>query len=239
MDDFQRRTFLKLSLPAFLKLAAVLPALGGFARRANAQQGRLKEDTPLHWDAFLENIHREAEKQTQAFWDEDDYVEKAAALARRLNIQDPVLQKIFARYQNKHPNFPEFEIPHKEQTFQISLIQFEPGEVIRHHNHPGMTGVLLCASGALQVENFDEVQEQEGAPLFLRRTGSLQLPAGKVSTLTSKRRNIHTVRAGQFTQVIDVFAPPYNKERSDASVWYELDPKPVDGEPDLFRAERA
>ena len=237
MDHAHRRAFLKTSLPAFLGLAARLPLLGGLARLANANQGNVREDTPLHWDAFLEAVHREAARQQELSWDERDYVAKAAAIARRLRVDDPAIRTAFAALKNKNPTFPEFAVPHKEQWFQISLIQFEAGEVISHHDHPGMTGVLLCSTGRLRVENFTSSPAPTEGQLLFRREGDEMLEAGRVSTLTSVDRNIHRVTAPVFSEVIDIFAPPYNAENSAKSRWFSVDDEPYQGTPGLHLAK--
>ena len=59
---------------------------------------------------------------------------------------------------------------------------------------------------------------------------------GDVSTLTAKARNIHTLKARQVTQLIDIFTPPYNKERQENSLWYELDERPVAGSKNIYEA---
>jgi cysteamine dioxygenase len=59
---------------------------------------------------------------------------------------------------------------------------------------------------------------------------------GDISTLTSKARNIHTLKAKQVTQLIDIFTQPYNKERSENSQWYELDERPMLGSQNIYEA---
>lgn len=237
MDHHHRRSFLKTSLAAFLGLAAHLPHIGCGARLANANRGRLREDTPLNWDAFLEAVHLEAARQQERSWNERDYVARAAAIARRLQVDDPVIRGAFSALRNKHPTFPEIAVPHKEQWFQISLIQFEPGEVIAHHDHPGMTGVLLCSTGRLRVENFTAAPATEAGHLLLNQEGDEALLAGRVSTLTSTERNIHRVSAPVFSEVIDIFAPPYTAENSAKSRWFTVDEQAYQGQPGVFLAK--
>lgn len=239
MNDHHRRAFLKTSLAAFAGLAAQLPLIGCNARLANANRGRLREDTPLHWDAFLEAVHAEAQHQTERSWDERGYVEKAAAIARRLNLDDPVIRAAFGKLTNRNKTFPEITVPHKERLFQISLIQFEPGEVIGHHDHPGMTGVLLCSTGRLRVENFTIAGPADKDHLVLRQDGDEFLARGQVGTLTSTDRNIHRVTAPQFSEVVDIFTPPYDEDRIRRSVWYNVDEEPHQGRAGHFLARKA
>jgi quercetin dioxygenase-like cupin family protein len=237
MLHHHRRAFLRVSIPAFAGLAAQLPLLGCAARLANADRGRLREDTPLHWDAFLEQVQAEAARQTERSWDERDYVAKAAALARRLQLDDPVIRAAFGKLTNRNPRFPEITVPHREHLFQISLIQFEPGEVIRHHDHPGMTGVLLCSTGRLEVQNYTQVGEAGSGHLVLRRDADEALARGEVGTLTSTDRNIHRVSAPVFSEVVDLFTPPYDADRIARSRWFEVDDRPQAGRPDHFLAK--
>ena len=48
----------------------------------------------------------------------------------------------------------------------------------------------------------------------------------RISTLTSKERNIHRLRARELTQLIDIFTPPYTPQRIKTSRWFEVDPEP-------------
>jgi quercetin dioxygenase-like cupin family protein len=237
MNDCHRRAFLKTSIAAFAGLAASLPHIGCAARRANAHLGRMRDDTPINWDAFLELVHAEAARQTEKSWNESDYVARAAVIARRLNLDDPVIRAAFARLSNRNPAFPEIAVPHKERLFQISLIQFEQGEVIHHHDHPGMTGVLLCSTGNLRVTNYSVEGPADGGHLVLRQDGDESMVRGQVSTLTSTDRNIHRVSAPVFSEVVDIFTPPYDADRIARSRWFEVDDEPMDGRAGRYLAK--
>ena len=127
----------------------------------------------------------------------------------------------------------------KTTDVQISLITFDKGEWLPHHDHPAMTGVLTCASGNLLVGSYDRVQVPELAGLsavVLKTLGSNVVMPGKISTLTDTRRNVHFVKALSFTQVIDIFTPPYNSERTSKTNWYKVEDRPLKGHEDLFVA---
>ena len=68
MDEYDRREFLSLSLPSFLVVLTALPTLCSLATRANAAEGRLPADGEMHWEAFLESVAKEAEKQHLDAW---------------------------------------------------------------------------------------------------------------------------------------------------------------------------
>ena len=69
MDDYDRRHFIRTSLPGFLGLTMALPSLTALATRANACQGRLSEMQTINWDAFLEAVEKEATRQHLDDWD--------------------------------------------------------------------------------------------------------------------------------------------------------------------------
>lgn len=238
MDDYSRRAFIRTSLPGFLGLTMALPSITALATRANACNGRIPEDGVIHWDAFLEAIAREAGRQHLDDWNEAGYVARAAAIVKRLDLDSPELKKAFEQAKagigNQRVDFDKLE---KQLDFQISFVQFEKGEEIRHHDHPGMTGVLLCATGTIDVWNYDEIERRPGKEtLLLKQTSLAALTKSDVSTLTSKERNIHRLKARSLTQLVDIFAPPYSKERIARSRWFNVDSEPFEGRKDVYEA---
>jgi PCO_ADO len=243
MDDYDRREFLSLSLPGFLGVMMALPSLCTLATRANARDGRLPADGGIHWEAFLEAVAKEAAKQHLDAWNQDDYVQTIGKLARQLHMEDPVLRKgmeqLGARLKQGGVDFHYLE---ERVDFSLCLVQFDQGQVIKPHDHPGMTGMILCASGEIATSNYDLVEEpgkeaKDGGTCLLRRVGQNVLRKNDLSTLTAKARNIHTLHARKVTQLVDIFTPPYNDERSEQSRWYELAPEARAGSEDLFEAK--
>lgn len=232
MDDYDRRHFIKTSIPGFLGLGMVLPQLTAFATRANACQGRLPANGAINWDAFLDGVEKEAAKQHLDQWSEEAYIKKASRLASRLNLKDPHLQEALKAAQKGVGNGRiDFEPLEKQRDFHVTLLQFEKEESIPHHNHPEMTGVILCASGEIEVWNYDLLGKKEATEdVLLEETSHDLLGKGKVSTLTSKARNIHSLTARELTQLIDIFAPPYDEEKIEKSTWFDVDPEPFQGE---------
>jgi cysteamine dioxygenase len=242
MDEYDRREFLSLSLPGFLGVLTALPSLCAFATRANAAEGRLPAGEAMHWEAFLEAVSKEAAKQHLDAWSQDDYVKTISTLASRLHLEDPVLTKAMEQLTTrlKHGNV-DFQYLEQRVDFSLCLVQFDEGEVIRPHDHPGMTGMILCASGEIETSNFDPVEmpnlQAAAGHQFLKRVGQAVLKPNDISTLTAKARNIHTLRARKVTQLVDIFTPPYNDERVEQSHWFELAPEAVPGQPDVFEAK--
>lgn len=240
MDEYDRRHFIRTTIPGFLGLTMALPSLAALATRANAHQGRLPESGAINWDAFIAGVEKETAGQHLDHWNEAAYVKRAAAIASRLNLSDPALVAAFEEARNglgnKRIDFYDLE---EQRGFEVNLLQFEKHEQIRHHDHPGMTGVILCATGRIDVWNYDLLREVEDAgddedegskerrTVLLAQTGHATLRKGHVSTLTSKARNIHRLKARSLTQLVDVFAPPYNKERARNSTWFKVNPEPI------------
>lgn len=232
MDNYDRRHFIRTSLPGFLGLTMALPGLTALATRANACHGRIPEGAPINWDAFLSAVEKEAARQHLDDWDEAAYVKRASRLCARLNLQDDYLKKAFKKAHrglgNKRVDFEPLE---KQRDFHVTLLQFEKNEQILHHDHPDMTGVILCASGEIEAWNYDLLGERpDKKHVLLKETNHDLLKKSAVSSLTSKERNIHKLKALELTQLVDIFAPPYDRERVQKSSWYDVDPDPYQGD---------
>ncbi|MCV6626483.1 MAG: hypothetical protein OIF38_10310, partial [Cellvibrionaceae bacterium] len=127
---------------------------------------------------------------------------------------------------------------HYEQRFMVSMLEFEPGEEIGLHDHPEMTGVTFCTQGRLQVEHYDLLEQRadSGASL-LRQQQKMLMGQGDSGILTADRGNIHTLKAEQFTRLIDVFTPPYNRDRTRRSKYYRKAHTPYQNRAGIFEAE--
>jgi cysteamine dioxygenase len=242
MDEYDRREFLSLSLPSFLGVITALPSLCALATRANAAEGRISADGAMHWEAFLEAVAKEAGKQHLDAWNQDAYVAKIAGLATRLHLDDPVLTAALAQLDVRlKQGDVDFQYLEERVDFALCLVQFDVDERIRPHDHPGMTGMILCASGEIETANFDPIElpdfEPHAGHQLLKLASQATLKKNDISTLTAKARNIHTLKARKATQLVDIFTPPYNAERSEQSRWYELAPEPIKGHKDIFEAE--
>lgn len=241
MDEYDRRSFIRTSLPGLLGVTMALPALIVMATRANAHEGRIQENGFINWDAFLTGIEKEAAKQHLDNWNEEEYVKRASAIMRRLNIKDPGLKEAFTKAKMGVGNGLVDFVPliEKKKDYHVTLLQFETGEEISHHDHPEMTGVILNATGEIEVWNYDILAEREDKKdVLLQQTNYAMLGKGEVSTLTSKARNIHRLKAKTFTQLIDIFAPPYDKEKIEKSTWFDVDPEGYKGKLDIYQAKR-
>ena len=94
----------------------------------------------------------------------------------------------------------------------------------------------LCLSGRLEVEAFNlQERRSAGGALLLERVVQRELGPGDHCTLTATYGNIHSVRARTFTQLLDVFTPPYDEERLTRYRWYKRADAPYEGDA-LFEA---
>lgn len=229
MSQYERREILSLSIGSFLGLAAGLPALAQQARRANAMKGLTPLCRCLNWDALISNIDAAARIQYQPFWDQARYVRRIEALAKTLDLADIAVAQKFHAGHTRTGHLPTIEDLEKRLSFQVSLITFEPGQIIPLHDHPRMTGVMTCATGTVDVRSFHLLTiNNRGESCTLRDEGLVRMVPGVVSSLTERAHNIHGIRARTFTQIIDIFTPPYDSSRIQESREFRLTPPATD-----------
>ncbi len=216
----------------FVSCCRALPAIAAAAVAANGTTPRR-----LNWDAFIEQLELQAQEQHLDTWDQGRYVLQIAHLAATLDFDDARFKQARREYRDDHPLYPEFQQLMHTRDVQVSLITFEPGESLPHHDHPHMTGVTACAVGELDVTSYDFVENNE-RNCVLRKIGCGILLPGATSTLTEKRGNVRAVAAHAFTEIIDIFTPPYNGARIASTRWFRVDPVAMDSGRSLYLAHR-
>lgn len=252
MENFHRREFLKMSAWSFAAIMTTdLSNLIHFGQKANGNKGYFRENEPLNWDAFLSELSRLSARHHVGRHSKK-HVNRIAGLLQRLDLQTPVIQEKLAAYKNVAPDWFEHDLLHQEVNFQVSLLQFEKGDYIPHHDHPKMCGVIFPVNGELEVKNYnllpsDFKPEKITAPsgeVYEKHTALLQLGQretlrkGNLSVLTEEEGNIHSVMPAQFSQVLDIFTPAYNEENEKSARWYEADERATyEGREGVFRAE--
>ena len=191
----------------------------------------------LSWDDFINEVQQLAQSQYLPNWDEIAYTAQLQKLMLRLDVKGPKITSFITSYKNKNANFPEIRHLHREPSFMVSMLEFEAGEKIKLHDHPGMSGVILCLEGRANVQNYT-LQEKRSMnnKLLIKQESSLTLTGGDTSFLTSTFGNIHSLQADKFTRMIDVFTPPYNSEREQNSRWFDKDHKYYQGIKGLYEA---
>jgi hypothetical protein len=248
MTHIDRRTAIQLSAKGMVALMASLPLLkacaapgatGAASGGINSGAPPLVDAGPIPWDHFLEQVAALAEVQFTDDWDQAGYTADVQRLMQRLNLADPFLLDAYANYANNVRAFPEIDTIYHHDSFEVATLQFEAGETIDLHDHPDMTGVIMCISGTVDVENFtllDEASPQ--SDYLLERTARWRMRDLDVGTLTATTSNIHGLQAIEFTQMLDVFTPPYNDDRSQRSRWFRRAAQPLANRPDVFEAWR-
>ena len=233
MSHITRRDLVVLSAQGFFALVATLPLLGCMSTGKRAERPAERRN----WEQFLEQVRRLAEEQFAPLWDQTSYAQRVLVLMKELDLTDHHVLAVMSRYRDAHKNFPEINALHHEQSFMVSLLEFEPGEKIELHDHPDMTGCILCSEGEIQVQNYTlgERQSERGRPL-IRAVSDVTMTPGSTGSLSSTIANIHALQAVTFTRLIDVFTPPYNDERSQRARWYQREPQPYQHMPGLYEA---
>ena len=214
MAQVTRRQMISMSCKSFLTTASILPFL-------NSCSSNPAISTELAWQDFISQIHDLAGEYDNEGFNEELYLKKVLALAKRLNLDDKNINAFYKNYSNSNKRFPEFTKMHKEKSFQVTLLEFEPGEKIPLHDHPDMSGVILCTEGEIDIENFDLLKKKStNDKLLIKRTSSVKMEKNSLGSLSSTRGNIHSLEAKKFTRLIDVFTPPYDKRRIKESHYF-------------------
>ena len=231
MIDASRRYVMRATVLSFLNICASGRLLAQRAVRANGST-----NSRLNWDAFIEQLDMLAKERRFKSWNQHAYVGNVAGLARDLGLPKNANISPDNSGARRSRLYPEFTDLRKTIDVQITLINFRSGERIPHHDHPEMTGVMLCAAGQVTVKEYDWLNVPVSSGCLLKASGTKQLAAGQVSTLTATERNVHAVSAAEFSQVIDIFTPPYNTDRMARTRWLELERFPLKGTEDTFLA---
>ncbi|MEC8023746.1 MAG: hypothetical protein VX223_07400 [Myxococcota bacterium] len=204
--------------------------------RAEGGAGEAARITTIDWDTFLSELAVLAEKQFSPNWNQDTYVDEVGALMQLIDLDDSQFQAFYDGYATAASMFPELSTVHEGGYFEVATLEFDPGDTIDLHNHPDMTGVILCLSGMLQVEAFDLMDDlSDSGALLIERVVNREVAPGEYCTLTATHGNIHSVSAPVFTQLLVVFTPPYNEERLTRYRWYDRSQTPYIGN-DVFEA---
>lgn len=253
MEHNERREFIKMSALAFAGIALQLNSISAFAQQSNLFQGK-SINPGLNWDAFLSKVTKLASEQLEPNWNQKEYIKAVQALLLQCKFPEfENVKKEFVGYTDKNKNWFEHSLLHKEFNFQVSLLQFEKGEYISHHNHPDMCGVINMVTGNALVKNYtlhkeldkSKTQTYNGQTFTLKscvleETKKEILTPGNTSILTSTEGNIHSLMPKEFTQLVDVFTPAYNEKNEAASIWYQVNEEiNFENNPKLFEAEYA
>lgn len=229
MPRITRRKVIQMS-GGTLAVAATLPYTSILAESKDS----------LGWDTFLKSCENLSGAQFEEEWtaNQDEYTKKIEDLLVRLNLEDDKIVEFIESYNNYNSSFPEIRTIHRKTEFQVSLLEFEADEKIPLHDHPDMTGVVICTHGEIEVTHYDKLTEtsEEDLPL-IKKERDLTMTPGMTATLTVSRGNIHELHAKEFTRMIDVFTPPYSRDRSSRTRYYWIGEDTYEGRTDTFEAE--
>jgi hypothetical protein len=166
----------------------------------------------------------------------DEYLLKLASLGAALDPRDVPEGKL-GRFSTFDPPI-ELGPIHRAVPIMIIQWRFAPGAVLPPHNHTPAHVLSVCVEGECRVRHFDAL----GAPPLdsretfrVRETENRVLRAGRSTSLTPDRDNIHTFEAGPEGAVgfdLNTFLPG----EGDWSM-LELDDEPVKGYERIFEAK--
>jgi hypothetical protein len=127
----------------------------------------------------------------------DEYLSRLASLGAGLRAGDVPRGKLgrFARFD------PPIELGPIHSELPVNVIQwrFAPGAVLPPHNHTPAHVLSLCIEGECRVRHFDPIEPPalDSRELFrVRETENRILRAGRSTSLTPERDNVHTFEAG-------------------------------------------
>lgn len=131
-----------------------------------------------------------------------------------------------------------------DKTFQVLELELEPGAVVQPHNHVGYCFASLGLQGGALAQHFElasdapEPASDLETPFLVREVSSVYLTAGRATTLTRARANIHAFRAGPSgAKIIDfgVFLGDPGEGPKRFSV-LDIDPAPSDPDGRIYGA---
>jgi hypothetical protein len=191
-----------LYLPALAAAAAWFGSaeLGRAAAATGATPAPVPPDGRLTWDQFLTQcvpvateLHADPSPGGQ-----DAYLYALATRAVRVAAAPADPLRPFAGLD------PEvrFGLSHKGFPFIVVQWQMEPGSILPAHCHPHTSVCTLGLAGQALLRHFElepgapAFDAKESRPLRMRETRSQIITAGRISTLSATRDNIHYFVAG-------------------------------------------
>lgn len=201
----ERRYFLWLSAGLLTPLLIGITEESGLAKSngsqmAGAPAGGLTEFKQLNFADFSEQCDRLAKQAVQdPNLNQDAHTAHISSLASRLDLTVIPKGKLFPYGKWD----PPVELGPIHLAPPLSIIQWRmaPNAVFPPHNHQPANVVSLGVEGEARVRHFDiagDAPDYASKKSFLiRETNNVLLTPGKMSSLTMKRDNIHTFKAGK------------------------------------------
>ncbi|HSS19699.1 MAG TPA: hypothetical protein VLL54_06470 [Pyrinomonadaceae bacterium] len=232
---YERRHFLVGSLAT----AAAVVALSGTARSVSGQEtakaSGLTGAAKLTWDDFLKQAVPVAQQLiADPAFNVDEYLYRIGSLATRLQ---EIPNSPLGPYKTVDPRVwfgPSF----RGSPFFIIQWRMEPGALLPPHNHPHASVCTVGYEGEVRLRNFEivgEAPDYHSQKVFrVRETRNETMTAGRISTLSPSRDNIHCFQVGkEGARGIDINTlhgtmPPYS--------FLDMNEKPIDSDRRIFEA---
>ena len=79
-------------------------------------------------------------------------------------------------------------------------------------------------------------EKADNGNLLIEKISSMRMRPGDLTSLTADRGNIHALAAHTFTELLDVFTPPYGGDRIVRYRWYGRADFPVTDNGTIYEA---
>ena len=229
----------RISRRRILHFSAAAGAAALMARTAEATEPRQGGDpfAPLSFEQIVERLRPLADTLlTLDQPNEEAYLHTVAALLHRVQPV-PTTSKGNAKGGGKMKMNPLA----MHRPLVVYEIDMKPKATISLHDHHDYNGVIYGVDGSVEIRNFDIVTAHEQGrrrkkrkDFDIRETTRSLITAGRVSSLSRKRDNIHEVVAGKDgARLIDVFTFFSKEARSRYLDW---DDKPHGKQKRLYQA---
>lgn len=222
-----------LWVPAAAAAAFLLP--GGISAARN--KGFLN-GAGIGWEEFLEQVSPTAGElhEDSSARGQDAYLFWLASMAARLDFASIPKARLISFANLKPP--VETGLAHRGSPFFVIEWKMSPGAYLPPHNHPNISVCTVCTGGRARIRNFDPEGRLPGfdsqKEFSVRETHDEILSPGRINTLSARRDNIHTFRAGpEGASGIDITT--YHGKDEGFS-FLEIARRPRDSEKRIYRA---
>src|SRR4029079_8664001 len=191
----ERRQFIRGSLTV---AAALLALKATTTRNVLAQATTERAAGKLAWDEFLKQAIPMAQQLIgSSEFSFDEYLYRIGSLATRLNEMPDSKLGPYTDVDRRVWFGPSF----RGTPFYIIQWRMDPGAFLPPHNHPNGSVCTLSFEGEVLVRNFQIIGEApdytSGKAFRVRETRRETMEAGRISTLTPTRDNIHCFQVGK------------------------------------------
>ena len=159
----------------------------------------------LSWIEFVAGVEALGTDTAEPGFDPERHAAGLAALAARLDLEDPALAARFDALEPRRVGDYVTAPVTRTDTIGVMRVNLRAGGRVGLHDHPRQSGFILCCAGRVEVDAFDVATE---VPLRLRRVFEGTLGPGDTASLTPQRGNVHRLSCPTATRLVDVFTPP-------------------------------